>query len=374
MSSNQDYYELLGVPGNASAEEIKQAYRKLARRLHPDVNPGDPEAAERFKAINEAYEVLRDPEKRSLYDRFGPDALRGPGAGPGGAGVDFGGFGDIFEAFFGSGMRSGGPAGPERGDDLRLDLDISLEEAAAGVEKTVRLSHLAACEKCSGTGAEGGARPETCPSCRGTGQVRRQQNTILGSFATVTTCGVCHGEGAVVRNPCGNCRGEGRLRSSEEITINIPPGVDTGARMRLAGKGNVGRRGGPAGDYYVVIHVRAHPRLRRQGDDLLTEVPVGIAQAALGAKVHVNGIWGDVEVDVPPGVQPGETFTVRREGMPALNGGGRGDLHVTVRLVVPEDLTAEQKELLRKFAELRGEEHDLEQTFFERLKERFTGR
>ncbi len=188
-----------------------------------------------------------------LYDRFGPVSARA-GSSPGGGGVDFGGFGDIFEAFFGSGMRSGGPAGPERGDDLRLDLDISLEEAAAGVEKTVRLSHLAACEKCSGTGAEGGARPETCPSCRGTGQVRRQQNTILGSFATVTTCGVCHGEGTVVRNPCGKCRGEGRLRSSEEMTINIPPGVDTGARMRLAGKGKW-EAGRPRG-ILVVWHVR----------------------------------------------------------------------------------------------------------------------
>lgn len=373
MNSDTDYYELLGVSPDASPEEIKRAYRRRARELHPDVNPDDPEASERFKALNEAYEVLRDPEKRRIYDRYGPDGLRA-GAGAGSGFGDFTGFGDLFEAFFGTGMRTGPRTGPERGDDLRFDLDISLEEAATGVERTIRLSRLVVCEACRGSGAESGSRPETCPACRGTGQVRQQQNTFLGSFATITTCGVCRGEGTVIRRPCGRCRGEGRYRSSEEVSVTIPAGVDSGARLRLPGRGNAGRRGGPAGDYYVVIHVRPHERFKRAGDDLLTEVPVGIAQAALGCRVSVPGIRGDVELEIPPGVQPGDTFTIRGEGMPDLDGRGRGDLHVTVRVMVPEDLTDEQRELLRKFAELRGEETEMTRSFFERLKEHLTGR
>lgn len=374
MTSDKDYYEILGVPSDATQEDIKRAYRKLARQWHPDVNPDNPDAADKFKELGEAYEVLRDPERRRIYDRFGTEGLRGgaAGAGPGFTG-DFGGFGDLFEAFFGGGGRQP-TTGPRRGEDLRYDLEITLEEAAYGVDRTVRLSHLARCETCRGSGAAGGKAPQTCPACHGAGQVRQQQNTFLGSFATITTCGVCGGEGEIIRDPCEKCRGEGRRRTSEEVTLHIPPGVDTGARLKVTGKGNAGPRGGPQGDYYVVLHVKRHERFQRNGDDLTTEVPVGIAQAALGATIKVPTLWGEEEIEARPGTQPGHTVHLRGQGMPVLNGGGRGTLHVVLRVVVPTDLTPEQKEALKQYADLRGEESEMEKGFFDRLKDHFTGR
>lgn len=369
---SQDYYELLGVSREASADEIKRAYRRLAREHHPDVNRENPDAEDRFKQINEAYEVLKDADKRRVYDQYGPEGLKA-GAGDPGFGAGFGGFGDLFEAFFGAGSRTDPRRGPVRGEDLRYDMEITLEEAAHGASRKIRVPHLKTCETCSGSGAKPGMAPETCLTCRGTGQVRRQQNTILGSFASVSTCPACGGEGQVIREPCAPCQGEGRTRVNEDLTVQIVPGVDTGSRLRLAGKGNAGPKGGPTGDLFVVMHVRPHPRFRRQGDDLHTEMPLGIAQAALGAKLKVNTLWAEEEIDAPSGTQHGQTFRINDAGMPRLNGHGRGDLYVSTSIIVPTDLTSEQRELLKSFAELRGEETEMERSFFEKMKDFLTG-
>lgn len=368
MAADRDYYEILGVPRGAGAEEIKRAYRKLARRLHPDVNPDDPDAAEKFKEVNEAYEVLRDDGRRRIYDQFGHEGLRSAGTG-GGFSQDFGGFGDLFEAFFGSGSRSERRPGPVRGDDLRYDLELTLEEAATGVEKQIRVTRLAACESCHGSGALPGTSSETCSVCRGSGQVRRQQNTILGSFATVTPCHACGGEGSVIRTPCSKCHGEGRMRSTEQLTVNVLPGVDTGMRMRLSAKGNSGPKGGSAGDLYIVFHIRPHERFQRQGDDLHLDARIGVARAALGSRLKIETFWGEKDLDIPAGTQHGEVFRIRGCGMPSVDGRGRGDLVVRADVVVPRDLTAEQRDLLRKFAELQGENLDEERGFFEKLKD-----
>ncbi len=369
MAVDRDYYEILGVPRTAGHEEIKRAYRKLARKLHPDVNPDDPESAERFKDLNEAYEVLRDDGKRQVYDRYGPEGLRGAGAGGGAYAQDFGGFSDLFEAFFGGGGHSDRRPGPVRGDDLRHDLELTLEEAATGVEKSIRVNRLASCESCGGKGAQPGTTPETCSTCRGSGQVRRQQNTILGSFATVTPCNVCGGEGTIIRHPCPRCSGQGRMRSTEQVKVKVVPGVDTGMRMRLAEKGNSGPKGGMAGDLYVVFHIKPHDRFHRQGETLRCEAPVGMAQAALGTRIKIETIWGEKDLDIPAGTQHGEVFRIKGCGMPSVDGHGKGDLHVRANVVVPRDLTAEQREALIKFAELRGENLDGDRGFFEKLKD-----
>lgn len=372
MTSDKDYYELLGVQHDAAPGDIKKAYRKRARELHPDVNPGDAEAESRFKDLNEAYEVLSDPQKRQIYDQYGVEGLKG-GAGSGFGFGDFG-FGDLFETFFGAGSRTQAQTGPQRGDDLRYDLEITLEEAAAGAEKTINAAHLSVCLECRGSGAMSGSKPETCPTCGGAGQVRRQQSTILGSFATVTTCGACHGEGRIIRNPCPQCRGEGRIRGSEDLTVNIIPGVDTGVRMRVAEKGNAGLRGGPPGDLFIVFHIAPHHRFHREGIDLYTEAPISIVQAALGATITIKTLWGEEELTVSAGTQHGHVFKIRECGMPELNGRRRGDLFVTANVVVPTDLSTEQRELLREFADLRGEEHEMERGFFEKLRDRLSGR
>lgn len=369
----KDYYDILGVSSTATADEIKRAYRQQAREHHPDVNGGSSEAEQRFKEINEAYEVLRDPEKREIYDRYGAEALKGPGTGSGpGYGGDFGGFSDLFEAFFGSSGGYQRESGPKRGDDLRYDLTIDLEEAAMGGEKIIRVPHMLACKDCRGSGSEGGGKAEVCPVCRGSGQVQRSQNTILGSFATIVTCAACRGEGHVVRNPCKTCSGDGRVRSSDEITIEIPAGVDTGARMRVSGQGNVGMRGGPAGDLYVVFHVRQHPKFRRHGADLQMEAQIGVAPAALGTTLILDTLWGESELEIPPGTQPGQVFKLKDQGLPVLGHRGNGDLYVLINVIIPTDLSGEEKDLLRKFAEIRGEEHPVEKSFFERVKGFFT--
>lgn len=359
MSAKRDYYEVLGLSREASTDEIRRAYRRLAREYHPDVNPDNSEAEEKFKEINEAHEVLSNPERRARYDRFG-HAAEEPGLGPGFGGA--GGFSDIFDMFFGgqastfNAGRSATPGGRD-GADLRFELEITLEEAAAGVEKTIRLNRQETCDTCHGSGAKPGTSPQRCATCGGNGQVRHVQNTILGSFATVTPCPRCRGEGVTVTTPCEKCHGQGRVRASRERTIRIPAGVDTGTRIQLTGEGDVGLRGGHAGDLFIVLFVRDHPLFKRHGNDLYCEVSASFAQAALGATIAVPTLTGAESLTLPAGSQPGATFKIKGKGMPDLNGRrGPGDLNVKVNVKVPSKLTDEQAALLRQFSIISGDD------------------
>jgi molecular chaperone DnaJ len=354
--SKRDYYEVLGIPRDADESAIKSAYRRLARQYHPDVNKSD-DAEERFKEINEAHEVLSNAEKRQMYDRFGHAAAQGgfgqagPGAGFGG----FGGFGDIFEEFFGGfgGMRTG-PRGPERGDDLRYDIEITFQEAVFGTEKEIEIPRLETCPVCQGSGAEPGTKPIRCPQCNGSGEVRRTQQTILGSFVSVSTCPRCNGEREIAPTPCTNCRGQKRVRVTRKLSVTIPAGVDDGMRIRLAGEGEPGGRGGPAGSLYVVLHVRPHPLFQRQEADILLELPVNIVQAALGAEIEVPTLDGKTRLTVPAGTQHGAVFRLRGKGVPILRSTRRGDQLITVHVIVPEKLNDKQRKLLKELGETLG--------------------
>ena len=346
----RDYYEVLGVDRGASPEEIKRAFRRLAREHHPDVKKDDPEA-ERFKEINEAYQVLSDPERRAHYDQFGTTQPLGPNR----RGEGFGPFEDIFDMFFG---RQPGAAAArseaERGADLRYDLELTLEEAASGLEKHVEVTRLDTCPACFGTGAERGSAPEKCPTCGGAGEVRYSQRTIFGSFTQIGTCETCRGAGTVIRNPCKTCRGSGRTETTKSLSVKVPPGVDNGMRLRLAGEGEAGRRGGGRGDLYVFIHVRPHAVFERRGRDLYCSIPISIVQAALGDEVEIPSLDGPQRHAVPAGAQPGTVMTLRGIGMPDPRG-GRGDLHVRLDVHVPTDLSAEQRKTLLEFSRQRGE-------------------
>jgi molecular chaperone DnaJ len=355
MAEKREYYETLGVSRTASAEEIKRAYRNLARKYHPDVNK-QPDADTKIKEINEAYEVLSDENKRRTYDRFGMEGLDSSSA-PGNGG-GYGPFGDIFDIFFGGAPTSGGSMS-ERGDDLRQDIEITLEEAARGVEKTIRYTHQENCDMCGGTGARSGTQPETCPSCRGAGVIRHTQNTILGSFQTTATCGRCGGRGKVVLSPCPQCGGSGRARKSRERTINIPAGVDTGSRIRLTGEGDAGVRGGGPGDLYVVIIVKPHQIFERRGNDIFCEVPISIAKAALGGSITVPVLGGEEKITLNEGVQNAERFRLREKGIPDINGRGRGDEYIIFKVVTPTKLTHDQKLLLKQFAQSMGEDIEI---------------
>ena len=379
MADKRDYYEILGVSRSASAEEVKRAYRRLARKHHPDVNPGDNRAEARLKEINEAYEVLSDPEKRGLYDRFGHSAVSGaPGTADYGFSVDFGGFGDIFDLFFGTGGRQTARqrAAAQRGSDLRYDIELTLEEAATGAQRTIRLSRLKTCDLCEGSGSAPGSRPETCQTCGGTGQVRQQQQTFLGAQIRITTCPRCRGEGRVVSNPCSECGGQGRARRTAEKVVNIPAGVGDGTRVRIPGEGESGLRDGPPGDLYVVIHVKSHEFFERRGNDIWCEVGVTFSQAALGATIKVPTLSGDERLHIAEGTQNGEVYTLRERGMPDPRGRGRGDLNVAVRVQTPAKLSEDEKKLLRQFADLRGDNVEVhaEKGFFERVKDALGGR
>ncbi len=354
-----DYYELLGVGRDASADEIKKAYRKLARQLHPDANPDDPEAEAKFKEVSKAYATLSDDEQRATYDRYGEEGLGGAGYDP------FQGFGnvnDIFEAFFGGqspfggGGRGRGPSGPPRGADMEVAADISFLDAVFGTETEVSLRSPVTCGTCDGNGAAEGAEIVTCSTCGGAGQVRQVRNSILGQMVTTGLCPACQGDGTQVTESCGTCRGEGRVTEKVDHTVRIPQGVDHGTTLRLTGRGAAGPRGGPAGDLYVHIRVASHERFVRSGEDVHDELHLSLAQAALGVNLTYETLDGTEELEIPAGTQPGEVIRLRGEGVPRLQGRGRGDLLITIVVDVPKKLPDEQEALLRQLAELRGED------------------
>lgn len=356
-----DFYELLGVSRQADAEELKRAYRRRARELHPDANPGDDGAAERFKELARAYEVLSDPDQRSRYDRFGESGLNGNRGGPSAEDMFGGGLGDLFDAFFGgNGANMGGagrrgPTGPPRGQDIEVVADLSFEQAVFGDQVSVSLKLPERCSVCDGSGAGEGTKPVTCADCGGAGQVRRVRQSVLGQMVTTSPCGRCGGLGEVIATPCSTCRGEGRVTSDKTYQVDVPAGVDTGSTLRLTGRGAAGPRGGHNGDLYVHLRVAPHEQYRRDDDDLVTEVPVSIAQAALGTRIDLATLDGDEDLSIPAGTQPGHEFVLRGRGVPRLQGRGRGDLRVVVRVEVPTSLSDAETELLSQYALGRGE-------------------
>jgi molecular chaperone DnaJ len=353
MATDRDYYTVLGVERGAGDAEIKKAFRKLAQQWHPDVNK-DAAAAERFKEINEAYQVLSDPERRQRYDMFGKAGLGG--AGDAGFDAGFAGFGDIFDAFFGGGMGGARRGRPAAGSDLRYDLRITFEEAVRGTEKEIEFPVLSRCETCHGSGAKPGTSTSTCPDCNGRGEIRAVRQTMLGQMVTAAPCARCRGEGKVVETYCEACRGEGRTERRRTLRVAIPPGIDEGHQVRLANEGEAGPRGGPAGSLYVAVHVTPHPRLKREGTELIFETDVSIAQAALGTRVVVPTVDGEEELEIKPGTQPGTEIRLRGKGVPHVRRpGSRGDLHVFVNVAVPSKLSRKQREALEAYAEASGE-------------------
>jgi len=359
-----DYYEILGVPRTATKEELKSAYRKMARKYHPDINK-DNDAEERFKEINRAYEVLSEPETKARYDRFG-EAGVSSGGGSGGVGFDpndMGGFADIFETFFGGGFGGGGGTatgprrrGPTRGDDLRLDLTLEFREAVFGGEKEIKIPHLETCSTCNGSGAKKGSSAKTCGTCNGTGQVRRATRTPFGSFAQVSTCPTCNGEGQIIEEKCESCGGQGTKQVNKKLKITIPAGVDTGTRLRVSGEGDAGSRGGPSGDLYVYLSVKTDPHFKREGNNILSELSISYLQAILGCRIDVPTIDGDHKVTIAAGLQPNTVLTLEDKGVPKLgNSVSRGDHLLTIKIDIPTKINSEERELLEKLAQIKGE-------------------
>jgi molecular chaperone DnaJ len=360
-----DHYSILGVSRDATPEEIKKAYRRLARELHPDANNSDPEAEERFKAVTHAYEVLSDPEKRRRYDTFGDERASGGFSDF----SDFGGIGDLFSTFFGGGGQQR-RAGPQRGADVLAHVELTLEEAARGAEKDIELDNFVPCPDCNGVGAAPGTSPETCPDCNGTGELREVRRTVFGNVMTAVPCARCRATGQVITSPCRNCGGNGRVELTETLTVDVPSGVDDGSRLRISGRGQAGSRGGPRGDLYVNIGVARHPVFERLGDDLACEVVVPMTVAALGGSAAVPTLDGPEEIEISPGTQSGHTVRLRGKGMPRLGGRGRGELVASLRVDTPTKLTKEQAELLEQLAKLRGEE-PAPRGLFDKIKEAF---
>jgi len=345
---DKDYFRILGVSRDASEEEIKKSYRKIAMLYHPDRNPGNREAEEKFKLASEAYEVLRDPEKREIYDRYGIEGLKGTGF-TGFRGFDdiFSAFGDIFEDFFGFGSPYKRRTRARQGADLRYDLKISFYEAAFGIETEIDIPTNARCDECNGTGAKPGTYPTQCPNCKGTGQVTRSQ----GFFTISTTCSQCHGDGKFIPHPCKECRGAGTVRKDKKIQIKIPPGVDMGSKLRIRGEGEPGERGGPSGDLFIFIYVEPHDFFSREGDEIVCQIPISFPQAALGAEMEIPTLNGKKKISIPKGTESGEIFRIKGEGFPRLKGYGRGDQLVQVIVKTPKNLTKRQEEILREFEE-----------------------
>ena len=364
MAEKRDYYEVLGVKKDATAEEIKKAYRKVTKENHPDLHPGDKACEERFKEANEAYEVLSDEEKRKKYDQYGHAAFdpnAGFGGGFGGFGGGFGDFSDIFSSFgdifgFGGGSQSRNPNAPRRGDNVRTQLNISFEEAAFGCEKELNIPRIEQCTDCNGTGCAPGTTPEVCPECGGSGQVRTTQRTPFGMAQTMSPCSKCRGTGKIIHQPCKTCRGMGSVRRAKKMTVKVPAGIDDGQTISRQGYGNAGVNGGPAGDLLISVIVRPHAIFERDGTSVLMEQDISYAQAVLGAEVEVPTLDGKVKLTIPEGTQPGAVFRLRGKGIPYLRDSGRGDQFVSVNVVVPKNLNNHQKEALRAFAESMGEE------------------
>lgn len=364
----KDYYDILGVPRTASQEELKKAFRQLALKHHPDRNAGDKASEEKFKEINEAYSCLCDPEKRSHYDRFGTAEGFGAGQGPFAAGAGFGDiFGDIFGDLFGAGFGGQRRQRPTKGNDLRYDLDLTLEEAVFGTEKVISFAKLQKCASCNGTGSEPGKQPEVCSTCKGSGQIRYQQ----GFFSVSKTCGKCSGTGRIITHPCKQCKGQGTVREHKTVNLKIPAGVDTGSRLKVSGEGEPGYYNGPPGDLYVILDVEEHPFFKRDGTEIFCDLPVSFTQAALGAEVEVPTLDGSSKLKIPSGTPSGKIFTIRSKGAPRIGSAQRGSQHVRIHIDVPKKLTPRQKELLEEFAAISGD--DTAKSFKERLKDLFTG-
>ncbi|MBR6510537.1 MAG: molecular chaperone DnaJ [Clostridia bacterium] len=381
MADKRDYYEVLGVDKSASEDELKKAYRKAAKKYHPDLNPGDAEAERNFKEVNEAYEVLSDSEKRSRYDQFGHAGVDpnfgagGAGGYGGGFGGDFGDLGDIFSSFFGGGFGGGrrsNPNAPRRGNDIAATVNISFEEAAKGCEKNVKVTKIDTCKECGGSGAEKGTTTKTCPVCHGTGQVTTAQRTPLGMFQTQKVCDHCHGSGKIIEKPCKTCAGKGRIRHTVEQKVKIPAGIDDGQVINLRGGGDAGVNGGPAGDLRINVNVRPHAIFERRGYDVYCEIPITFTQAALGAEIIVPTLDGKVKFTIHEGTQPGDEFKLKGKGVQRLNYNGKGDQYVKITVEVPKDLSKAQKEKLREFDAVTSEKNYKKQkSFMDKVKDFF---
>lgn len=379
MAEKRDYYEVLGLSKGASDEDIKKAYRKLAKQYHPDLHPGDKDCEEKFKEIAEAYEVLSDADKKAKYDQYGHAAFDPNSGFGGGAYSGFGGFddlgdilGNIFGGFggFGGGSSSARRNGPIRGENLHISMSVSFEEAAFGCTKEIEVPRIEDCEDCHGTGCAAGSSPETCPDCHGTGSVRTQQRTPFGVMQATSQCRKCGGTGKIIKQPCPSCSGKGKVRRNRKISVNIPAGIDDGQTISLRGQGHAGMNGGDRGDLLITINVKAHPLFEREGTSVLFEMPISFVQAALGAEIEVPTLDGKVKYSIPEGTQTGTVFRLRGKGIPYLNGGSRGDQFVTVYIVTPKNLNKEQKDLLRQFGESTGEADGVKTGFFDKKKKK----
>lgn len=379
MADKRDFYEVLGLNKGASEDAIKKAYRQMAKKYHPDLNPGDKEAETRFKEVGEAYEVLSDPEKKARYDQYGHAGVD-PNFGAGGYGpgvdVDFGDIGDIFSSIFGGGFGGGGrrqnPNAPRRGSDAAASVIISFEEAAKGCKKQVSVQRITPCGECGGSGAKKGTSPKSCPDCGGSGQVTRQQRTPFGVMQTQSACPRCQGRGRIIETPCPTCGGQGRVRRAETVGINIPSGIDDGQIINIPGKGNAGVNGGPAGDLQIQVSVRPHPLFERDGFNMWYELPVTYAQAVLGAELDIPTLDGKMAFSIKAGTQPGDVLRVKSKGIPYINGRGTGDLLLKIVVEVPKNLSAEQEKLLRAFDESTGDKnYQKRKSFFDKIKKGF---